>query len=570
MNQAKFVAEYTKKHHYPMNPDLFTRSDELLVYYMENIYLSIKKEMGINAYFTFKVINFDVVFEYDKVREILSKHLETAINKSVKLKGVVDNRHEFNDLESSDLGVLVVTVLMEAYDGRKIKEYIMAFPKVVNKFYYRINGNLRYALNQLVDASTYNNQTSKAKSPMVVLKCNFPPIHVYRNDQTLVDINGVTIPAFTFEVDVFKKSVPAVEHIFAKMGYMMGMRFMGLDGIIYINDSPIPHNQDHYYIFQPKKTVNLFISVPKSIFNQNPVVQHITYVLFTEYTRKFATLEGLNTRDMWLEALGRHFSLATPRSKAISVLSSFEFTYDKTTKELLKLPEEEKQDVYCVLRWLIYEYNALILKDNLDVSLKRIRVEEYMAYLLAPKIGKAIYALGDMGETVNLQTIETRMNIPYDFLVNEIAKQSIVVFADMVTDNDSFVPLKVSRGGPSSISEKNNSAALPVVYRHLHPSSLNIMDATSSGNSQPGITSTLIPFLKIYSGGYLIPDYKEPNEWKEVLDKQIKELHEEIRLKEVVEFRRKILNQSEVPELEIDDYKISEEQRQHLLETANR
>ena len=68
-----------------MNPDLFTRSDELLVYYMENIYLSIKKEMGINAYFTFKVINFDVVFEYDKVREILSKHLETAINKSVKL-----------------------------------------------------------------------------------------------------------------------------------------------------------------------------------------------------------------------------------------------------------------------------------------------------------------------------------------------------------------------------------------------------------------------------------------------------------------------------------------------------
>ena len=120
-----------------MNPDLFTRSDELLVYYMENIYLSINKEMGRNAYFSFKVINFDVVFEYDKVREILSKHLETAINKSVKLKGVVDNRHEFNDLESSDLGVLVITVLMEAYDGRKIKEYIMAFPKVVNKFYYR-------------------------------------------------------------------------------------------------------------------------------------------------------------------------------------------------------------------------------------------------------------------------------------------------------------------------------------------------------------------------------------------------------------------------------------------------
>ena len=76
---------------------------------------------------------------------------------------------------------------------------------------------------------------------------------------------------------------------------------------------------------------------------------------------------------MWLEALGRHFSLTNPRDKANSILTSFHGTYDLVTRENTRLPLTDKNDVYNILRWMLYEYNALILKSNLDVSIKPVR-----------------------------------------------------------------------------------------------------------------------------------------------------------------------------------------------------
>lgn len=576
-SQKEFIANFNNDPttHYNLNEAFFRRSDEKILYYLKLIYKSIQRTMGVDSYFTIEVRNFEVVEDYNQIREILSKYQEILINKSTKLKGAIDNRYDYIDLKASDLKLLIVTFYIEAYDGKELIESLMAVPRVINKFYFRINNNYLFSMHQLVDASTYNNQTSSnAKSPLVVMKNIFPPISVFRNMVTYEDVAGRTVNMITYEVDIFKKSVPACEYIFAHMSLNKGLAFLGLDGVfLFTKTMPEDFNYNNYYVFNTKKDKSLFIIVPKSLFDANYIVQHITAALCLETSKKFMTLENMFSQNTWLESLGRHFSISTFREKAISVLTSLESMYDLITFENTRLDYEDKKDVYCILRWLINEYSALTLKDNLDVSIKRIRVEEYIAGLIAPKLSRNIYALSDMGEKVNLDHIKRRINIPYDYLINELSKQSIVVYNDIINDCDSFIPLKISRNGPSSISEKNGNAALPLAYRLLHISSLGIMDDSASGNSAPGISGVVSPLGQLYEpGGYFLPEdkFSEPNTWRSVLFQQLENVRQELGKKEIVEFRTKILEASNLKYMTINDFKLTEEDKARLIATANR
>ena len=569
-NQAQLIQRFNDdpRYVYRMNSEYFKRNDEDIIYYIKQLYLSIQKRMGIDAYFTIRIDDFKVIEDYETIKNILEKHQATNIQKSVKLRGITENRYSYIDLKESDVKLLIIQIHIEAYDGKDNFETVLAVPRIVNNQYIVLNGNYRIMMYQLVDASTYNNQTSNAKNPMVVFKTNFQPIRVYRNSYILKTIDDIEVETMNFECDVFSKSLPACEYIFAHMGLVMGLQFLGLDGLVWIHTTP-PIDRDRYYIFQPKKGVELYIAAPKMMFDCNHVLQSVIYTLNIECSRKFMQYEIINTNDVWLEALGRHFTLTDPRKKATSVLSSFEMIYDLMTREMTRLDENDMRDSYSILRWLMYEYSALILKSNLDVYQKRIRTSEYIAYLIAPKLSKAVYALSDMGEKVNTISIKKRILLPYDYLLGEIGKQSIVDFNDIITDCDSFDAIRYSRNGPSAISEGNGNASMPMIYRYLHPTSLGVLDDCASGNSAPGIAGILCPLSKTYPGGYFKPDYKEPSEWRTVLEKQ-REKYAETHKQQAINFRMRILEDSNVPEMKIKDFVLTDEDRVRLLATANR
>lgn len=570
-NQAQLIQRFNDdpRYVYRMNADLFKRTDEDMIYFLKQLYLSIQKKMGVNSYFTINIEDFQVVEDYESIRRILEKHQASNIQKSVKLRGNTDNRYSHIDLKESDMKLLLISIYIEAYDGKERFETILAVPRIINNQYITINGNVRMMLYQLVDASTYNNQTSNAKNPMVVFKTNFQPIRIYRNNYILRTIDNIEVPSVNFECDIFSKSLPACEYIFAKMGLIRGIQFLGFDGLIWVNNVPPYHYQDQYYIFQPKKDVDLYVAAPKAMFDANHVLQSIIYTICLESSRKFMHYEEMNSNIIWLEALGRHFTLTNPRRKATSVLSSFEMIYDLMTREMTRLDECDMHDSYCILRWLLHEYSALILKSNLDVYQKRIRTSEYIAYLIAAKLSKAVYALSDMGERVNVASIKKRILLPYDYLLSEIGKHSsIVVFHDMITDCDSLTAIRYSRNGPSAISEGNGNASMPMVYRYLHPTSLGVLDDCASGNSAPGIAGILCPLTKVYPGGYFKKDYKEPSDWRNVLAEQREKYA--IHMKQVVDFRNRILEDSNVPELAIRDFVITPEDKARLLATANK
>lgn len=569
-NQAQLIQRFNNdpNYVYRVNTSFFQRDDNAIIYFLQQLYLSIQKRMGVDAYFTIRIDDFQVVEDYETIKKILEKYQATNIQKSVKLRGNTENRYSYIDLKESDVKLLIIQIHIEAYDGKDNFETVLAVPRVINNQYIMINGNLRLMMYQLVDASTYNNQTSDAKNPMVVFKTNFQPIRVYRNSYILRTIDDIEVETINFECDVFSKSLPACEYIFAHMGLIMGLQFLGLDGLVWIHTTP-PMDRERYYVFQPKKGTELYLAVPKMMFDCNPVLQSVIYTINLECSRKFMQYDIINTNIVWLEALGRHFTLTDPRKKATSVLSSFEMIYDLMTREMTRLNEDDMRDSYSILRWLMYEYNSLILKSNLDVYQKRIRTSEYIAYLIAPKLSKAVYALSDMGERVNTISIKKRILLPYDYILGEIGKQSIVVFNDIITDCDSFAAIKYSRNGPSAISESNGNASMPMIYRYLHPTSLGVLDDSASGNSAPGIAGILCPLSNIYPGGYFKPNYQEPSEWRNVLEKQ-REKYAETFKQQALNFRLRILEDSNVPEMKIKDFILTNEDRVRLLATANR
>lgn len=561
-NQREFIHEFNSRNKAKFNEKLFQRSDEEIIRYLKNIILSCERQMGVNGYFTIKVEKFEVIDKYSDIINRLQKYQEAAINKNPKLRATADNRYDYIDLKDTDLKLLNITYYIEAQDGREWFDVLIAIPRVIDKFYHRINGNIRSAMFQIVDASTYNNKTSNAKKPMIVSKTTFQPIRIYRNSTIQTDVHGEDVHLFTYDASIFKKSVELSKYIFAKMGLVRGLQFLGMDGIITISDYDI--NRDDYYTFLPKKTSNIYVNVPKYMIQNNMTVQHITNTLCSEFTRKLAVFPYIFSREYWLDALGRHFNQNTPKEKGESVLSSLEFIYDKTTKEVLRLPDNEKEDIYQVLRWLLYEFNSLCVKNNLDTTIKRIRCEEYIAALYAPKISRAIYSLSDMGDKVDLKSIKKKLNTDPLYLIQCITKCSLINFRDMMTDCDSYLALKYTYKGVSGIGEKGSNA-IPDIYKYVHVTNLGIVDLDSSSPSDPGVSGCTVPLVKLYDNDYFT-DFQEPCTWRNILFDQVEQLKRITKKKEVVEFKHNILDQSNVPELTLKN--IEETRKQ--LERINR
>ena len=558
MDQRQFIHEFNKTQIEPFNEEIFTRSSDKIIYYLELMLLSCQRKMGIDGYFTLEIENFEVIDDYKQCQQILGKYLDAVLKRSAKIKAAMDNRYEYIDLKPTDLKLLTLTYKFETYEGVDRYEQIFAIPRIVNKFFVNINDNQRTLMFQLVE-STYNNATSTSKHTMVTMKTIFNAIRIFRHTDVRTTTQGEDVALTSYDADLFKKSVPVVVYLFAKMGFIPTIQFLGLDGFIILTTYD-PQN-DYYYTFCPRKTAGMYISCPKDFLKVNQVAQHVINALCIEFTKKTAVFPDILGRQAWIYLLGRHFNLATPYDKGISVLSSLSLIYDKITQETIYLPEVDKKDIFCIFRWMLYEYDSLYLKNNLDMRLKRIRCEEYIPAMLAPKISKAIYALSDMGDRVTLKQIKKRLTIDPLYIINELAKSSLSNFHDMVSDVDCFVATKETNQGVSGISD-GTSQSLPDCYLYLNESHIGIMGLSESSASSVGSSSNLTPFTKFDQNGYFSTwNFQEPDTYREKLEAQVKEAKENSPLKTVVEFVKPLNMRDEttVPELDIGKLTIDQE-----------
>lgn len=557
-NQAEWIHKFNDETREHFNEDLFKRDNYELIDALKDVIYSCQRD----KYFTIRVTNFTVVEDYEEIYNILYDYEQAKIDKNKNNVGKVDNPQKFINIKDTDMMILIVDYFISVNDPLNYKEdtlrVIIEVPRIVDKYYFRINGNYFSAIYQIVDGSTYNNTSSNSKKQSVTFKTVFMPVRIYRNMEESSDSNGCMLKYTAYSSNIFKKNLPAVEYMFAKFGFYEALEFLGLTGVIVLTDKEfIGIDTDDRYFFNISDKMYLY--VPKMIFDQDLICQCTTMAIVNNLNNSFIqknikanSYHDVMSSDYWLKSLALRFGSKPTVEKGSSILDSLESILDIDTKKSIRLLPEDKEDIYCILRWLIRDFPTLRLKDNADISIKKIKRANYLASIYATKVSTGIYRASDNQKKITVEDIKRFIRVEPDFLINKIVKDKLVPFRNTVNDNDAFTALKFSFKGRSGLGESVNST-IPDSYRHLHPSALTNIDPDTSSASDPGLTGIICPMAKIYNNSFAPEDYIESSDWEEQFE-ALKEMYFGLKArKQIVVFENELGDIFETASKEVDN-----------------
>ena len=531
--QNDFMRDFNDEHREEFNPALFYRSDDDIITELQKVILSCQR----SKHFLIKVESFEIKTGYE---EILEELRLDEMNRNPKEK---DNKYNFISLKESKIKLLIINYYIRVYDGKpedpensKRLRVLIEVPRIVDKYYFQIFGNLYSSMFQVVDGSTYNNTASNAKTPCVTMKTMFMSIRLYRYYKTIDTVNYGTIPCVFFLARIFNKPVLVMNYLLAKYGvYNLTQALRVID--LRVSDKYDPEESKDRYVIKAKKC-EIYLSLPKYIYENDIVAQSLLYTMYVGITSD-TTLADVFTKDYWVKVLGGSFGNRSER-KGQSVMDSLESIYDLSTQSSIRLPYEDKKSIYHILIWAIREFSALRQKDIFDIAFKRLRFPEYIAALYAMKLSKGIFTRISDSTNISIDSIVKAINIYPDYLLKQIAKDKLVNYKNIVNDADAINALKFTYKGVSGIGEDNNNkgSSVPPAFRRVHPSHLGRVDLDTSSATDPGLSGLLCPLADIYDNSFA--DYQEPNDWRERSDELLRNYRELMGLKEAFEFRKEL------------------------------
>ena len=320
----------------------------------------------------------------------------------------------------------------------------------------------------------------------------------------MVDVSTKTpVKVVEYNANIFSNTVNAMYYLLAHFGIYGLSQFLDID-CIRITKEPII--ADDYLCF---KKHEIYISCPRVCF-EDAVVQSFCATIYSAI-HKDTNINELFDIRFWLKVLGTSFKNSSI-DKGLFVLDSIDGIYDNITKRDLHLPDEDKENIYTIIRWLLREFSQLRIKENVDVRTKRIRIADYIAQIYATKLNKGLYRISDMGRRVTLKKVVQAIYTQPMYIMNNLSAQSnLISYRDMVNDNDAIVALKYTYKGISGLGE--DGASVQPIYRYVDPSHIGIIDLDASGSSDPGMSGQLCPMTKIYNSSF--SEYQEPNTWRE-------------------------------------------------------
>jgi hypothetical protein len=191
---------------------------------------------------------------------------------------------------------------------------------------------------------------------------------------------------------------------------------------------------------------------------------------------------------------------------------------------------------------MILNFNTLKTRNNMDMMNKRVRKNEYIVMSsLGKKVSENINKLIEKKSKSKMNTMDTLLelfNFPSDIILSGMKNLSDVVKSDDIVNDMTFLQdLMYSSKGPNSLGE-TSSKMISAKYRYLHPSQLGILDLNVSSNSDPGMSGSFVPFVKLYDRFFFNPNPDPCDaeyEYVKVLYEYLKE-HPEV-LKEYPELK---------------------------------
>lgn len=429
---------------------------------------------------------------------------------------------------------------------KKITKKIL-LPKSIDGFYI-VNNKKAKAIWQLVDASVYTQKgriTLKSRMPIIVYKNNNRPLKD-------VEDNELIFKQYSFAMDTRSKKKYAKSSktknkflnpmmlFSAKMGVFDAILFFGMRDAITITQHVKPEKFDKF-IYLPLDEV--FIKVNRELFETNDMVRSVAGMLYYLSSKEHpVTWDNLFEKEYWVCRIGligsansKDKNLKAYKEKGKTTLMMLERHLKKITIMNLRVPECYKQDIYCVLRWLIYDYDELKLKDNIDVSTKRVRKNEYivdssLGRKISEMINSFISKLSDSRQN-DMDTILELFNYSSSIILNGMRNlNDLIKTDDIVNDMNILQDLAYSSKGPESLGEKS-SKNISHKMRDIHPSFIGVIDPNCTSNSDVGLSGAFVPFVKTYDRFFFTPE-GEPNDmfyktWKTIKESPKLDIDEE-------------------------------------------
>lgn len=508
--QAEFMRQYNDQHREQFNELLFERSNQSIIDAVSKVIYSCERD----KYFTLKVLSIRPIMNYEEIYNTLRDHEENRRKEGDK----TENPYDLINIKDSDIMLLEVRYFIQhngvekqKIDGKMVDvtnantvlQVLIALPRFVRKYYFRLNGNYYNATSQIVDGSTYNNSTaSNSKVDSITMKTMFHNPKVFRMFRDMVDVNtGSKDRNIVYTSIIFNNHLDCMFYILAAYGLPYTMQFLYIHNIL-ISQFPIVKPGWSCYCKH-----GIYIAMPTDC--PDPMTQSLLVTIYDAIS-KDTNINDLYNQRFWLRNLGIMFKNPSIE-KGLFILDSIESIYDQIAMEQLHLPTDQKNNVYKLLRWIMREFPALRAKENVDVTTKKRCIEDYIARTYATKISTGIHRISDMGKKVTLKSVIRAIYTNPMYVIRSImCMNNLVDYVDMVNDNDATTALKFTYKGISGLGE--DGASIQPVYRYVDPSHIGILDLDVSSTSDPGMSGMICPMAPIYENGFF-SEFQEPNGW---------------------------------------------------------
>jgi hypothetical protein len=478
---------------------------------MLNFVDTYKNEEKFNDDFIFMKRNDDVL-EYiqdicsaleviDGIR-FLGAKLETDESKfKTRTKKNKDKTEEkWMTIEDSRLNL--IKLKFEISDGveKEIIDKEVFYPKVIEDFFFELNGSRYFPILQIIDSSTYHTPSS------LTLKTLLMPIIIRNSVTTITDTEDREYRGRIFILNLFKHKINILYYYLAQMGFKKTLEYFGFgDGEIFFFDS---ETEDFGYDKEEKVRFD-FNPRLSALVSADKMKDQFTLdflCALSDLMNSRTRLEKIHDKNYWKKKLGVTFTKNTSAQseKAEKILLSFGRILDNRTKKILRINEENKVDTFSIARWMMKNHDQLMQKDNMDLANKRIRLHEYLLNPLLMKFSTDTYRLLN-SKSVTMASMRSIFNTLHPgFIVKKLLKSnssssnsSLLRYYNAVNEMHLYTSaLKVSFRGPQSISE--GVGTVSDLYRGLNYSYVGRLGLAASSPSDPGLTATCTPFIETH------------------------------------------------------------------------
>lgn len=476
----KYLQEYRTKFDEQINLDLLHRTyDKPLLEYIMDSWRSLQIMEAI------EITGYDYT---EKESEININDYIYKRERGLKQKEKVDYKY----IDDSRCGLLTVNIKLRvpSINPKSGKEEIheqditksMLIPLQDDKGRYYLKGQSVYLILQLVEKSTYT-----AGNNAVILK-SLMPFAIKRYIHECHDTRGNEYKLPHYTIELFHKDID-VMLIFASRGLDFAVQYALEYPYTVINfvEEEDPDDLTNLYFQISSK---LFIRVNQELFEQYTYVQSVVAGILAISTNRL-TIDKINDPQIWLKKLG-----GINAQKGESLLSSAKRLLDETTGEILRVDIYHKHDVLSLTRWMCEEFNDLRMKDNMDLTNKRVRCNEILSCLMTQEFSERLNRIMSMGRKATIDNYRELFSFPGDILIQKLQSSGIQRYNDIINDMDMFSRCKYTIKGPNSLGNKNSNS-ISAKYRGLHHSFIGHIDLTVCGNSDPGTSGVITPFSKM-------------------------------------------------------------------------